>query len=135
MCCLLPSCDAIFGMPFLNDRKLVTYPERSIVTLDDMELPLVKNHDEPPRISTISRSRLKAEIRKNEITELYLATAKITNELDSNITTPDWIKDEFSDVFLDELPPSVGRSRSIDDEMIGLDRDRPTWTELVHSLP
>ena len=28
----------------------------------------------------ISRSRLKAEIRKNEITELYLATAKITNE-------------------------------------------------------
>ena len=79
----LPSCDAIFGMPFLNDRKLVTYPEKGIVILDDIELPLVKDHDdERPCISMISRSRLKAEIRKNEITELYLATAKITNELD-----------------------------------------------------
>ena len=76
----LPSCDAIFGMPFLNGRKLAIYPEKGIVVLDDIELPLVKDHDEPPRISTISRSRLKAEIRKNEITELYLATSKITNE-------------------------------------------------------
>ena len=100
----LPSCDAIFGMPFLNGRKLVTYPEKSIVILDDIELPLVKDHDdERPCISMISRSRLKAEIRKNEITELYLATAKITSE-PSNTTTPNWIKDEFSDIFLDGLP-------------------------------
>jgi hypothetical protein len=84
----LPSCDAIFGMPFLNGRQLVTYPEKGIVTLDDMELTLVKDHYEFPRISTISRSRLKAEIRKNEITELYLATTKITSE-PSNITIPD----------------------------------------------
>jgi hypothetical protein len=66
----LPSCDAIFGMPFLNGRKLVTYPEKGIVVLDDIELPLVKDKDEIPRISVISRSRLKAEIRKNEVTEL-----------------------------------------------------------------
>jgi hypothetical protein len=70
----LPSYEAIFGLPFLNGRKLVTYPEKGIATLDDIELPLVKDHDEPPRISRILRSRLKAEIRKNEITELYLAT-------------------------------------------------------------
>jgi hypothetical protein len=61
----LPSCcDAIFGMPFLNGRKLVTYPEKGIVVLDDIELLLVKDHNDPPRISMISRSRLKAEIRK-----------------------------------------------------------------------
>ena len=98
----LPSYDAIFGMSFLNDRKLVIYSEKSIITLDDMKLFLVKDHDEPPRISTISRSRFKTEIRKNEIIELYLTTTKITSEL-NNTTTPDWIKDKYSDIFLDGL--------------------------------
>jgi hypothetical protein len=73
----LSSCDAIFGMPFLNDRKLTIHSEKGIVILDDIESPLVKdNDDERPSISMISRSRLKAEIRKNEIAELYLATTK-----------------------------------------------------------
>ena len=38
----LPNCDAIFGMPFLNGRKLVTYPEKGIIILDDIEFPLSK---------------------------------------------------------------------------------------------
>ena len=114
----LPNCDAIFGMPFLNDRKLVIYPEKDIVTLDDIEFPLVKDHDdERPCISMISRSRLKAEIRRNEITDLYLATAKITNEF-SNTTTPDWIKDEYFDVFLD-----------------GLSSDKSFERKVVHEIP
>ena len=108
----LPGCDAIFGMPFLNGRKLVIYPEKGIVTLDDMELPLIKNHDERLCISMISRGRLKAEIRKNEITELYLATAKTADE-SSNIMTSSWIKDEFSDVFLDGLPPGMSLERKV----------------------
>ena len=41
----LPNCDAIFGMPFLNDRKLVTYPDKLVVSLDDMEIPIVKDPD------------------------------------------------------------------------------------------
>ena len=114
----LPNCDAIFGMPFLNGRKLVIYPEKDIIILDDIELPLVKNHDdERPCISMISRNRLKAEIRRNEITELYLATAKITNELGSNITTPNWITDEYSDVFLDGLPPGMPPERKVAHEI------------------
>ena len=112
----LPSCDAIFGMPFLNGRKLVTYPEKGIVILDDIELPLVKDNDETPSISMISRSRLKAEIRKNEITELYLATAKTADE-PSNTTTPDWIKNEYSDVFLDGLPPGMPPERKVAHEI------------------
>ena len=106
----LSNCDAIFGMSFLNDRKLITYLEKDIITLDDMKLLLVKDHDELPYISSISRSRLKAEIRKNEITKLYLATAKITNESD-NITNPDWITNEFSDIFLDGLSPGMPPER------------------------
>ena len=73
-------------MPFLNGRKLVTYPEKGIVSLDDVELPLVKDHDEPTRISVISRGRFKAEIRKNEITELYLATVKF--QIQNSTTSP-----------------------------------------------
>ena len=41
----LSNCDAIFGMPFLNGRKLVTYPDKPVVSLDDMELPIVKDPD------------------------------------------------------------------------------------------
>ena len=120
----LPSCDAIFGMPFLNGRKLIIYSEKGIVILDDIEFPLVKDHDdEHPCISMISRSRLKAEIRKNEITELYLATTKITSE-PSNTTTPDWIKDKYFDIFLDGLPPGMPPERKIVHE-IPLHPDSP----------
>jgi hypothetical protein len=92
-------------MPFLNGRKVIIHSEIGIVILDDIELSLVKD-DEPPCISTISRSRLKSEIRKNEITELYLATAKIPDPdpAPNDTTTPGWIKDKYSDIFLDRLP-------------------------------
>ena len=50
----LPGCDAIFGMPFLNGRKLTTNLKKGTISIDDMELPLVKNLDEPIQISVIS---------------------------------------------------------------------------------
>ena len=50
----LPSCDAIFSMPFLKGRKLATNLERNTISINGMELPLVKNHDEPAQISCIS---------------------------------------------------------------------------------
>src|SRR5579859_3910600 len=46
---LLPGCDAIFGMPFLNGRKLTTNPEQNTVSLDDIELPVVKTPTSPSR--------------------------------------------------------------------------------------
>ena len=129
----LPSCDTIFGMPFLNGRKLVTYPKKGIVILDDIELPLVKDHDdERPCISMISRSRLKAEIRKNEITELYLATTKTTDE-PNNTTTPSWIKDEFSDIFLDGLLPDRSPERKAIHE-IPLHPDSPSQFKGIFRL-
>src|SRR5579862_5752189 len=33
-----PDCDAIFGMPFLNDKKLTTNSEQGTVSIDDMIL-------------------------------------------------------------------------------------------------
>jgi hypothetical protein len=109
----LPGCDAIFGMPFLNGRKLVTHPERNSLSLDDMKLPLIKDPDGTIEISVITRSRLKAEIRKNEIAELYLATIKTTDEQPDLSEYPEWIKNDFSDVFLDGLPPGMPPERKV----------------------
>jgi len=78
-----------------------------------MEIPLIKDYDEAIEISIISRSRLKAEIRKNEITELYLATIKTTDEQPDLSKYPEWIKNDFSDVFLDGLPPGMPPERKV----------------------
>ncbi len=109
----LPGCDAIFGMPFLNGRKLTTNTQKNTLSLDDTEIPLVRNLDEPVQISVISRGRLKADIRKNEIIELYLATIKTIQEDTDLAKFPSWIKDEFSDVFLDGLPPGMPPERKV----------------------
>ena len=50
----LPGCDAILGMPFLNGRKLITHPEQNTISINDIELALVRNPDEPIQISVIS---------------------------------------------------------------------------------
>jgi hypothetical protein len=100
----LPGCDAIFGMPFINGRKLTTNPERNTVSLDDTVLPLVKNPYELIQIKVITRSRLKAEFRKDLVVELYLATIKMIEEKPDLSKFPKWVKEEFSDVFLDGLP-------------------------------
>ena len=114
----LPGCDAIFGIPFLNGRKLTTNTQKNTISLDDTELPLVRNPDEPVQISVISRGRLKADIRKNEIIELYLATIKSIQEDIDLAKFPSWIKNEFPDVFLDGLPPG-----------------KPPERKVVHSIP
>ena len=109
----LPGCDAIFGMPFINGRKLTTNPERNTVSLDDTMLPLVKNPDEPIQIKVITRSRLKAEFRKDSVAELYLATIKTIDEEPDLSKFPKWVKEEFSDVFLDGLPPGKPPERKV----------------------
>jgi hypothetical protein len=107
----LPSCDAIFGMPFLNGKRLFANPEENLVTLDDMELPIVENPGRPTQISVISRGRFKAEIRKNEITELYLATIKTEDTKPGN--EPSWVKEEYADIFLEGLPPGMPPERKV----------------------
>src|SRR5205823_3311729 len=77
---LLPGCDAIFGMLFLNGRKLTTNSEQSTVSVDDMVLPLAKDLNELIQISVITRSCLKAELQRNAVSELYLATIKIAEK-------------------------------------------------------
>jgi hypothetical protein len=100
-------------MPFLNGRKLVLHPDKDMITLDDLELPVVKERTETPRISMITRSRLKADIRRNEITEMYIATVKLGDTDPSSSKFPEWVNKEFSDVFLDGLPPGIPPERKV----------------------
>ena len=109
----LPGCDAIFGMPFLNGRKLVTNPDQNTISINDILLPLAQDSNEPIQISVISRSRLKAEIRKNEITELYLATIKTASDGPDLSAYPNWIQNEYSDIFLEGLPRGMPPERKV----------------------
>ena len=128
----LPGCDAIFSMPFLNGRKLITHLERNTVSIDDLELPLVQDRHEPVQISLITRSRLKAEIRKNEFTELYLATIKTTDDGPDLAKNPEWIKDEFYDIFLDGLPPGMAPERKIKHEIPLYPDSPPQFRGIFH---
>lgn len=46
----LPNYNAIFSMPFLNNRKLAVYPEKNLVVFDDIEFPLVKDIDDEYKV-------------------------------------------------------------------------------------
>src|SRR5271168_4007044 len=109
----LPSYDAILGIPFLNGRKIATYSDKPVVSIDSIEIPLVNEPDEPPRISVISRKRMKADIRKGDVAEMYLVYIKVPDIITSNENPPDWIQKEFVDIFLDGLPPGMPPTRKV----------------------
>jgi hypothetical protein len=69
---------------------------------------------------------LKTEIRRNQISELYLATVKIHDDEchEPLKDTAGWIYKEFSEVFLDGLPPSMPPERRVSHE-IPLHPDSP----------
>ena len=109
----LSSYDAILGMPFLNGRKIAIYPNKSVISIDDIEIPLANELDEPPCISVISCKQMKVDIRKGDIVEMYLVYIKVPDIITSNEHPPDWIKKEFVDIFLDGLPPGMPPTRKV----------------------
>ena len=83
-------------------------------------------------IGMISRKRLKKELKRNEIEELYLATIRQTNDDDTesasqhqdDSTIPEWIRKEYGTVLREELPPQMPPTRSVDHQ-IPLKPDMP----------
>ena len=71
----------------------------------DMDLEESPESMETPMIGMISRKRLKKELRRDEIEELYLTTIRQTND-DTEISisaqdtsdVPDWIQKEYRSV-------------------------------------
>ena len=97
----------------------------------DMDMEESPESMETPMIGMISRKRLKKELRRDEIEELYLATIRQTND-DTGISIsaqdasdiPDWIQKEYGSVLREELPPRMPPTRSMDHQ-IPLKPDMP----------
>ena len=88
-------------------------------------------------IGMIFRKRLKKELKRGEIEELYLATIREANDVTNDITDsisastvqkldeiPEWIRKDYGTVFREELSPQMPLVRSVDHE-IPLKPDMP----------
>ena len=82
---------------------------------------------ETPTIGMISRKRLKKELKRDEIEELYLATIREAND-DTGISIsastiqqlddiPNWIRKDYGTVLREELPPQMPPTRSVDHQI------------------
>src|SRR5438046_2255246 len=83
----IPQFDAIVGMPFFKQNEIdLTGLEFGIIEVNGSKVPIGKGDmdtESPESMETIgmiSRKRLKKELRRNEIEELYLATIHETND-------------------------------------------------------
>jgi hypothetical protein len=131
----VPQFDAIVGMPFFKENEIdLTGLEMGIIKVNGSKIPMMEdgmNTDESsestetPMIRMISRKRLKKELRRDEIEELYLATIRQTDDDDPGINisaqdardVPKWIQKEYGSVLREELPPQMPHTRSMDHQI------------------
>jgi hypothetical protein len=111
----LPRYDAIVGMPFIKEFDVSFPTGKPVAKIGKTEIPLVVEEDDKPcQISLITRSRLKAMVRRNECEEIYIASTRILeDEKPQSTEMPDWIRDEFGNVFLEGLPPGMPPERRV----------------------
>jgi hypothetical protein len=137
----VPQFDAIVGMPFFKENEIdLAGLEKGIVNVNrskvsmtegdtdtDMDMEESPGNVGTPMIGMISRMRLKKELRRDQIEELYLATIQnFNNDAETNISAngPNWIKKEYGSVLREELPPQMPPARSVDHQ-IPLKPDMP----------
>ena len=142
----VPQFDAIVGMPFFRQNEIdLAGLESGSVEINGSKVPISKGDmdtdmdtEESPgsmeTIGMISRKRLKKELKRDEIEELYLATIREAND-DTGISIsastvqqldeiPDWIRKDYGTVLREELPPEMPPTRSVDHQ-IPLKPDMP----------
>jgi hypothetical protein len=138
----IPQFDAIVGIPFFKEneidlagleaRTIKVNGNKILMTDGDMDMDMEESPEsmETPMIGMISRKRLKKELRRDEIEEIYLATIQQTND-DTGIISaqdandvPDWIQKKYGSVLREELPPRMPPTRSMDHQ-IPLKLDMP----------
>src|SRR5436190_2305932 len=139
----VPQFDAIVGMPFFRQNEIdLAGLEFGIIEVNGSKVPISKGDmdtdmDESPdsmeTIGMISRKRLKKELKRGEIEELYLATIREANDDTDSISAsmvqklddiPNWIRKDYGTVLREELPPQMPPTRSVDHQ-IPLKPDMP----------
>jgi hypothetical protein len=140
----IPQFDAIVGMPFFRQNEIdLAGLESGIIEVNGSKVPMIRGDMdmkespgsmETPIIGMISRKRLKKELKRDEIEELYLATIREAND-DTGISIsasiiqqlddiPNWIRKDYGTVLREELPPQMPPTRSVDHQ-IPLKPDMP----------
>jgi hypothetical protein len=114
----LPLYDAILGTPFVEEFNVRCPKDSNCVTINDEIIEKVTT-PEPQNgtldIAVISRSRLKAMSRRQEIAELYLASTWITEEQEPRTSDiPPWIHKEYGEVFVEGLPSGLPPERRVE---------------------
>jgi hypothetical protein len=132
----VPQFDAIVGMPFFRQNDIdLTELESGIVEVNGSKVPISKGDMdmeespgsmETPTIGMISRKRLKKELKRNEIEELYLATIREANDNTDSISAslvqepgdiPNWIQKDYGSVLREELLPEMPPTRTVDHQI------------------
>ena len=72
----------------------------------------------------MSRKALKKEIRRNNVDELYLIMIQKTSDNDTQ-HTPEWIQQDYGEIFREGLPPGIPRTRAVDHQIL-LKPDMPS---------
>jgi hypothetical protein len=110
------------GIIKVNGSKIPMTDGDMDMDMDMKESPKTK---ETPMIRMIFRKRLKKELRRDEIEELYLAMVRQTNDDDTEIgiSAQDardvlkWTQKECGPVLREELPPQMLPTRSLDHQI------------------
>ena len=126
----VPQFDAIIEMPFFRQNEIdlaglefgnieVNGSKMSISKGDmDMDMDTDESPGNTETIGMISRKRLKKELKRGEIEELYLATIREANDVMNDIMNsisasiiqkldeiPDWIRKDYGIILREELSP------------------------------
>ena len=143
----VPQFDAIVGMPFFRQNEIdlagLEFGNIEIngskvsINKDDMDMD-TESSGSMETLEMISRKRLKKELKRGEIEELYLTTIREVNDvIDDNMEIsisastvqkldeiPEWIRKDYGTILREELPPQMPPVRSMDHE-IPLKPDMP----------
>ena len=146
----VPQFDAIIGMPFFRQNEIdLAGLELGIIEVNgskvsirkgDMNMDMNMNTESPESTETIgmiSRKRLKKELKRDEIEELYLATIREANDVTNNERDsisastvqrlneiPNWIRKDYGTVLREELSLQMPPTWLMDHE-IPLKPDMP----------
>ena len=117
----IPHYDAILGIPFFENEEAILNMVNKTVRTKHGTVALENNEELGViQVATISRRRLKAMVRRDDIDSLYLGMTRLVDE-DSepteSPTEPAWVRKEYGDIFLDGLPPGLPPKRAVDHQI------------------
>ena len=125
----LPRYDAILGIPFVEEFNVKCPKNMEYVTIDDEIIQKVTNLESQNQaldIAVVSRSRLKAISRRQEIDELYLASTRIVQEEERKLSDiPSWIHKEYGEIFVEGLPLGLPSERQVEHRITLHDSNLP----------